>query len=145
MLERFRLDGEVAVNMGGGSGIGRATAAALLEAGTAVALLGRDQKAVRETEAALRAAGAEVEACVLDITDKVAVESSFEGVNRRWGCLDILVNNAGISIRHPTLAFSLADWNNVVAVQYDGSLSWKGYSHVQFEPLQATMEKLPDL
>jgi NAD(P)-dependent dehydrogenase (short-subunit alcohol dehydrogenase family) len=62
MLERFRLDGEVAVITGGGNGIGRATAAALVEAGAAVALLDRDEKAVKETEAALRATGAEVEA-----------------------------------------------------------------------------------
>jgi short chain dehydrogenase len=52
MLERFRLDGEVAVITGGGNGIGRATAAALVEAGAAVALLDRDEKAVKETETA---------------------------------------------------------------------------------------------
>ena len=121
MLERFRLDGEVAVITGGGNGIGRATAAALVEAGAAVALFDRDEKAVKETEAALGAAGAEVEAYVLDITDEIAVETSFEGVNRRWGRLDILVNNAGISIRHPTLELSLADWNNVVAVNMTGA------------------------
>jgi NAD(P)-dependent dehydrogenase (short-subunit alcohol dehydrogenase family) len=121
MLERFRLDGEVAVITGGGNGIGRATAAALVEAGAAVALFDRDEKAVKETEAALRATGAEVEAYVLDITDEIAVENSFECVNRRWGRLDILVNNAGISIRHPTLELSLADWSNVVAVNMTGA------------------------
>ena len=120
MLERFRLDGEVAVITGGGNGIGRATAAALVEAGAAVALLDRDEKAVKETEAALRAAGAEVEAYVLDITDEIALETSFEGVNRRWGRLDILVNDAAISIRHPTAELSLADRNNVVAVNMTG-------------------------
>jgi NAD(P)-dependent dehydrogenase (short-subunit alcohol dehydrogenase family) len=120
MLERFRLDGEVAVITGGGNGIGRATAAALVEAGAAVALLDRDEKAVKETETSLRAAGAEVEACILDVTDEIALETSFAGVNRRWGRLDILINNAGISIRHPTMELSLADWNNVVAVNMTG-------------------------
>ena len=107
MLERFRLDGEVAVITGGGNGIGRATAAALVEAGAAVALFDRDEKAVKETEAALGAAGAEVEAYVLDITDEIAAETSFEGVNRRWGRLDILVSNADISIRHPRWNYHL--------------------------------------
>jgi NAD(P)-dependent dehydrogenase (short-subunit alcohol dehydrogenase family) len=120
MLERFRLDGEVAVITGGGNGIGRATAAAFVEAGAAVALLDRDEKAVKETETTLRAAGAEVEAYTLDVTDEIALETSFAGVNRRWGRLDILVNNAGISIRHPTVELSLADWNNVVAVNMTG-------------------------
>jgi NAD(P)-dependent dehydrogenase (short-subunit alcohol dehydrogenase family) len=77
MLERFRLDGEVAVITGGGNGIGRATAAALVEAGAAVALLDRDEKAVKETENTLRAAGAEVEAYTLDVTDEIALETSF--------------------------------------------------------------------
>ena len=120
MLERFRLDGEVAVITGGGNGIGRATAAALVEAGAAVALLDRDEKAVKETGTSLRAAGAEVEAYILDVTDEIALETSFADVNRRWGRLDILVNNAGISIRHPTVELSLADWNNVVAVNMTG-------------------------
>jgi hypothetical protein len=117
---RWPLDGEVAVITGGGNGIGRATAAALVEAGAAVALLDRDEKAVKETETSLRAAGAEVEAYILDVTDEIALETSFAGVNRRWGRLDILVNNAGISIRHPTVELSLADWNNVVAVNMTG-------------------------
>jgi NAD(P)-dependent dehydrogenase (short-subunit alcohol dehydrogenase family) len=84
------------------------------------ALLDRDEKAVKETETSLRAAGAEVEAYILDVTDEIALETSFAGVNRRWGRLDILVNNAGISIRHSTVELSLADWNNVVAVNMTG-------------------------
>jgi NAD(P)-dependent dehydrogenase (short-subunit alcohol dehydrogenase family) len=120
MLERFRLDGKVAVITGGGNGIGRATAAALAEADAAVAPLDRDEKAVKETETSLRAAGAEVEAYILDVTDEIALETSFAGVNRRWWRLDILVNNAGISIRHSTVELSLADWNNVVAVNMTG-------------------------
>jgi hypothetical protein len=47
-------------------------------------VLDGDEKAVKETEAALRAAGAEVEAYILDITDEIAVETSFAGVNRRY-------------------------------------------------------------
>jgi NAD(P)-dependent dehydrogenase (short-subunit alcohol dehydrogenase family) len=121
MVERFRLSGEVAVITGGGNGIGRATAAALAEAGAAIALLDRDEKAVKETEATLRAAGAEVEAYILDVTDEIALETSFAGVNRRWGHLDILVNNAAISIRHPTVELSLADWNNNMTGVFLGS------------------------
>jgi NAD(P)-dependent dehydrogenase (short-subunit alcohol dehydrogenase family) len=41
-------------------------------------------------------------------------------VDQHWGRLDVLVNNAGISIRHPTMKLSFADWNNVVAVNMTG-------------------------
>jgi len=119
-LNRFRLDGQVAIVTGGGNGIGRATAELMVEAGAAVALIDRDELAVEKTKVALLAAGAQVEAYIVDMTDEAAIEASFASVNRQWGRLDILVNNAGISIRHPTMELSLADWNNVVAVNMTG-------------------------
>ena len=84
MLERFRLDGEVAVTMGGGNGIGRATAAALVETGAAVALFDRDEKAVKETEDALRAAGAEVEAYVGVFLGRGIATSNSNRFRPRW-------------------------------------------------------------
>jgi NAD(P)-dependent dehydrogenase (short-subunit alcohol dehydrogenase family) len=103
----------VAIVTGGGNGIGRATAELLVEAGAAVALIDRDERAVENTKVALLAAGAQVEAYIVDVTDEAAIEASFASVDHQWGRLDILVNNAGISIRHPTMELSLADWNNV--------------------------------
>ena len=119
-LNRFRLDGQVAIVTGGGNGIGRATAELLVEAGAAVALIDRDERAVENTKAALLAAGAQVEAYIVDVTDEALIEGSFASVDHQWGRLDILVNNAGISIRHPTMELSLADWNKVVAVNMTG-------------------------
>jgi NAD(P)-dependent dehydrogenase (short-subunit alcohol dehydrogenase family) len=115
-LNRFRLDGQVAIVTGGGNGIGRATAEILVEAGAAVALIDCDERAVENTKVALLAAGAQVGAYIVDVTDEAAIEASFASVDHQWGRLDILVNNAGISIRHPTMELSLADWNSVVAV-----------------------------
>ena len=115
-LNRFRLDGQVAIVTGGGNGIGRATAEILVEACAAVALIDCDERAVENTKVALLAAGALVEAYIVDVTDEAAIEASFASVDHQWGRLDILVNNAGISIRHPTMELSLADWNSVVAV-----------------------------
>jgi NAD(P)-dependent dehydrogenase (short-subunit alcohol dehydrogenase family) len=115
-LNRFRLDGQVAIVTGGGNGIGRATAEILVEACAAVALIDCDERAVENTKVALLAAGAQVGAYIVDVTDEAAIEASFASVDHQWGRLDILVNNAGISIRHPTMELSLADWNSVVAV-----------------------------
>jgi len=44
----------------------------------------------------------------------LAVEPA--SVDQQWGRLDILVNNAGISVRHPTMELSLADWNEMSSV-----------------------------
>ncbi len=102
LLDRFRLDGEVAVVTGGASGIGAAVAAALQEAGATVVIA--DRTSVPP----------------LDVADEAAVDAFFADVASRHGRLDILINNAGIAIRHPTLELSAADWNSVVAVNMTG-------------------------
>jgi|ERR1700730_1316107 NAD(P)-dependent dehydrogenase (short-subunit alcohol dehydrogenase family) len=66
-LNRFRLDGQVAIVKGDGNGIGRATAELLVEAGAAVALIDRDERAVEKTKVALLAAGVQVEAYIVDV------------------------------------------------------------------------------
>src|ERR1700693_5871152 len=93
-LNRFRLDGQVAIVTGGGNGIGRSTAELLVEAGAAVGAIDRDEGAVENTKVALLAAGAQVEANIVDLTDEAAIEASFASVDHQWGRLDILVNNA---------------------------------------------------
>jgi NAD(P)-dependent dehydrogenase (short-subunit alcohol dehydrogenase family) len=114
-LNRFRLDGQVAIVTGGRNGIGRATAELLVEAGAAVALIDRDERAVEITKVVLLAAGAQVEAYIVDVTNEAAIEASFTSVDHQWGRFDIPVNDAGISIRHPTMELSLADWNGVTS------------------------------
>ena len=82
-LNRFRLDGQVAIVTGGGNGIGRATAEFLVEAGATVALIDRDERAVENTKVALLNAGAQVEAYIVDVTDEVAIEASFASVDQQ--------------------------------------------------------------
>ncbi len=82
-LNRFRLDSQVAIVTGGGNGIGRATAELLVEAGAAVALIDRDERSVEKTKVALLAAGAQVEAYIVDVTDEAAIEASFACVDQR--------------------------------------------------------------
>lgn len=102
ILDRFRMDGEVAIVTGGASGIGAAVAEALREAGATVIVADRNGEPS------------------LDVADEQAVDAFFADVVRRHGRLDVLVNNAGIAIRHPTLELSSADWNSVVAVNMTG-------------------------
>ena len=111
-LDRFRLDGQVALITGGARGIGRATAEAFVAAGARAVLLDRD---LAEAESAAKAIG-NAEAHALDVTDEAAVNRLFDAVAARHGRLDVLVNNAGASIRKPTTELSKTEWDAVIAV-----------------------------
>ena len=111
-LNRFRLDGQVAVITGGARGIGRATAEAFVAAGARVVLVDRDVEEAKKVASAMNGA----EAYSLDVTLEAEVEHFFQDLVARTGRLDILVNNAGASIRKPTTELSKAEWDTVVAV-----------------------------
>ncbi len=81
----------VAVVTGAGSGIGRAVARGLLDAGFAVALAGRRADAL----AASAAGHPEALAVPTDVTDEASVAALFGAVRDRWGRVDLLFNNAG--------------------------------------------------
>jgi NAD(P)-dependent dehydrogenase (short-subunit alcohol dehydrogenase family) len=87
----MRLDGSHALVTGGGSGIGRAIAAALARSGAAVTVLGRSEPALRETVAAGDASGC----AVADVTDRSVVKRELSAAEKARGPVAILVNNAG--------------------------------------------------
>ncbi len=84
---------------GGSSGIGRATALMLAQAGARVILVARDPIKLEATRAEICAAGGSVRACACDITDPSACAQLVKQVNEEFGGLDVLINNAGRSIR----------------------------------------------
>jgi NAD(P)-dependent dehydrogenase (short-subunit alcohol dehydrogenase family) len=101
---------------GAGSGIGRASARALMAAGWRVALVGRRVEALRET-------AGDAPALVLpcDVTDAGAVEAAFAALGTEWGRLDLLFNNAGIAAKAaPIDEIPVADWLAVNATNVTG-------------------------
>jgi NAD(P)-dependent dehydrogenase (short-subunit alcohol dehydrogenase family) len=94
--DRIDLSGQVALVTGGGRGIGRATAAALAQAGASVAVLARSADQLDEVVADIARAGGRAVACPADVTDRAAVESAVAVVGRTFGPIDLLVNNAGV-------------------------------------------------
>jgi len=112
---------KVAVVTGAGSGIGRASAMALLEAGYCVALAGRRQDALDETVTLGKSAERAI-ALATDVGRPEQVDALFKSTVARWGRVDVLFNNAGSNA--PGVLFedlSYAKWQSVVDCNLTGS------------------------
>jgi NAD(P)-dependent dehydrogenase (short-subunit alcohol dehydrogenase family) len=111
----------VALVTGAGSGIGRASALALLADGWQVALLGRRREALEETAARSGSAdNALVAPC--DVADPAAVDACFAATVGRFGRLDMLFNNAGTNVPSRTIdELTIDEWNTVIAVNLHGA------------------------
>ncbi|MBN8999544.1 MAG: SDR family NAD(P)-dependent oxidoreductase, partial [Rhizobiales bacterium] len=121
-LEKFRLDGQVALVTGGGQAIGLASVEALAEAGARVIIADRDPKIAEIGRAAMQAKGYDVEVTIMDVTDSARVTAVADEVVKKHGRIDILVNNAGIA-RSETPAETVTDehWLNVIDVNLNGT------------------------
>ncbi|WP_175875288.1 SDR family oxidoreductase [Burkholderia sp. BCC0097] len=106
---------------GAGSGIGRAAAIALAQAGFTVALLGRTEASLSETQDIVRAAGGDAQVFPVDVTDEASVDHAFAQIAQRFGRLDVLFNNAGRNAPVVSLdEYELDVWNSVVATNLTG-------------------------
>lgn len=119
ILDAFRLDGRVALVTGSNRGLGQGAAVALAEAGADVALF--ERSADGETAARIEALGRRVHTIRVDLGSATAEElsSAVGEVVDVLGGVDILVNNAGTIRRVPAVDYSVADWDEVLAVNLD--------------------------
>jgi NAD(P)-dependent dehydrogenase (short-subunit alcohol dehydrogenase family) len=114
------MDNRVAIVTGGGSGIGRAAALALLGAGWRVALAGRRHDALQAVIAESGAAD-RVLAVATDVTDPASVEALFAAVVQKWSRVDMLFNNAGVgAAAAPLEDLAIEDWKRVVDTNLNG-------------------------
>lgn len=120
----MKLDGQVAVVTGGGSGIGAATARLLAREGACLAIVDRDAAGADATVTAIREAGGEAVGLVSDVGDPAASQADAEIVLERWGRIDILVAAAGFSVGGTVVTTDPADWDAVMRVHVGGTWLW---------------------
>lgn len=116
------MTSKIALITGAGSGIGRATALALLETDWTVVLAGRRAGALEQTAALAGAAKSRALAVPTDIGKPEEVAALFEQVKQRFGRLDLLFNNAGDNVPSmPLEDVAYADWTRVVQTNVTGA------------------------
>jgi gluconate 5-dehydrogenase len=115
----FSLRGRVAVVTGGHSGIGRAIAEALAEAGAAVVLVARTRDALDAAARDIVAAGGRAAWHAADLGDRAAVEACATAVAAPFGDPDILVNAAAVNVRPPLDELTAAAWDLTMRVNLD--------------------------
>ena len=100
-MSLFDLSGRTALVTGSTSGLGKAIARGLAEAGARVVLNGRNAERLGATLEEFRGAGLDAQARRFDVTVGPEVEASVAAIEAEIGPIDILVNNAGIQRRMP--------------------------------------------
>ncbi|HEY1520196.1 MAG TPA: SDR family oxidoreductase [Solirubrobacteraceae bacterium] len=132
MARRLRsLDGQVVAITGGGRGIGRATAAALIAKGARVAIGDIDAQMAERTAAEL---GSGTIGVPLDVTDKASFTSFLDEVESRLGPLDVLVNNAGIMPVGPFIDEADPATNKLVDINVMGVIIGSKLALQRFRP-----------
>ena len=115
MLNKFSLEGKVAIVTGASRGLGEGMALGLAEAGADVAVVSSGAK-IEDTAAKIRALGRKSIAIQADLDSIASIPGIIEKTLAEFGKLDILVNCAGIIRRAPAIEFSEKDWDDVINV-----------------------------
>lgn len=122
VMERFRLDDQVALVTGAAGGIGGALARAMAEAGGDVAIVDVDEDGLKAAENRLASeTDATVEPIVADVSDEAEVDAMVEQTVAELGDLDVAFANAGISERGgPAGEYDMDAWDRLMAVNLRG-------------------------
>jgi 2-deoxy-D-gluconate 3-dehydrogenase len=114
ILDKFRLDGKVAIVTGSARGLGQAMASGLAEAGADICLV--DILDMKESCRQIEKLGRRCITIKADLSSKDCVEEIVKTTVKKLGAIDILVNNAGIIRRAPFVEFAEKDWDDVMNI-----------------------------
>ena len=129
------LAGRVAVVVGGTSGLGRALAIGLAEAGAHVVPTGRRQDMVESVCAEIEATGVKTLRHSCDVGSRESIDGFRDAVVKEFGKVDILLNSAGKIFRKPTINITEAEWNDLMDVNVTGMMR---VCQSFYEPLKAS-------
>lgn len=116
ILDKFKLDGKIALVTGASSGLGQAIAVALAEAGADVACHCHAEGRADNTRAEIEKLGRRTISVAGDMADKETPKQIVDEVVAEFGRIDILINNAGTIRRTPAVDYSEEDWATVIEV-----------------------------
>ena len=123
MEDLFRIDGKVAVVIGGAGGIGEIMALGLAQYGAKVVVASRNLEKLETVAQKIRSeTKSEAAAFSVDITDRQSVSKLVKDVVSRFGTVDILVNSQGVNLKRDAVDFPVEDWDLMFNVNVKGIL-----------------------
>ena len=137
ILDKFSLEGKIALVTGASYGIGFAIATAYAEAGATIVFNDIKQELVDKGLAAYEEKGIKAHGYVCDVTDEEQVNELVAKIEKEVGVIDILVNNAGIIKRIQT-GHRCGSECSVYCIQssdsiHDQKRTWKNYQHLLYD------------
>jgi NAD(P)-dependent dehydrogenase (short-subunit alcohol dehydrogenase family) len=136
MSNLFRLDGKVALVIGGAGGIGSALALGMAENGAkvVVATMHSMENLNKFAEEITTKTGMEAMARQVDVTSEASMAGLVKDVLARFGAIDILVNAFGLNMKRPALEYPMDDWEKIFAVNVKGvMIACKHVAHAMKE------------
>lgn len=138
MEDIFRLDGKVAVVMGGAGGIGKALATGISQYGAKVVIASRNMEALKKAAEDIQGeTGGEITPLTADVTDEGSVERLIQAVLKEHGTVDILVNAMGLNIKRDAFDYPMEDWDKIFSINVRGTMiACKHFGRVMKEKRQ---------
>jgi 2-deoxy-D-gluconate 3-dehydrogenase len=141
ILDKFKLDGKIAIVTGSNQGIGQAYAQALAEAGADIIGVSY-QSDFTETEKLVIATGSKFKSYISDFSDRDSLYQFVKSVKNDFNKVDILVNNAGMILRKPISEHPDEYWDKVIDVnlsaqfiltrEFGKEMADRGYGKIVF-------------
>jgi 2-deoxy-D-gluconate 3-dehydrogenase len=120
MLDKFSLQGKSGIVTGGGTGLGKGMATAVVQAGAEVLIVGRRKEVLEKTAKELRQFGGPVVPFPADLSKMEDIPRIVDRAAKEFGKIDFLFNNAGDIRRAPIEEYSEADWDVVIQTNLKG-------------------------